>query len=101
MQRPTVLSLPAISFFFPSVRLILPVHITNEFAQPVFPLDVRLRLNSLIGIAHHSDQEINKHHHRHQHVNAEGELEEDGRPIGLHHFYLELFVCRLTEDGEE
>lgn len=77
------------------------MHISNELAQSIFPLDVRLRLYPLIGIAHHGDQEINKHHHRHQHVNAEGELEEDGRPSGLQRFYLELFVGRLTEDGEE
>jgi len=77
------------------------VHVSNELAQSVFPLDVRLSLYSLISIAHHGDQEINEHHHRHQHVNAEGELEENGRPLGLHCLYLELFVCRLTEDGEE
>jgi len=89
----------SLSLFLSSI--LLPVHISNEFAQSVFPLDIRLRLYSLIGIAHHSDQEINKHHHRHQHVNTEGKLEENGRPRGLHIFYLELFVCRLTEDGEE
>lgn len=78
------------------------MHISNELAQSIFPLDVRLCLYPLIGITHHSDQEINKHHHRHQHVNAEGELEKDGRPFRLYDpFCLELFVCRLTEDGEE
>lgn len=97
MQQPTVLSSHSLFFFF----VLLPVHISNELAQSIFPLDVRLRLYPLIGITHHGDQEINKHHYRHQHVNAEGELEEDGCPDGLHPFYLELFVGRLTEDGEE
>jgi len=77
------------------------VHVSNELAQSVLPLDVRLSLYSLVGIAHHGDEEINQHHYRYQHVNAEGQLEENGRPQGLHYLYLELFVRRLTEDGEE
>lgn len=90
-------------FFFPSrtVFFLLPYHVSNKLAQSVLPFDVRLSLYPLIGIAHHGDQEINEHHHRHQHVNAEGELEEDRRPLGLVKFYLEIFVCRLAEDGEE
>lgn len=97
MQQSTVLFV--LTFFLWCV--LLPVHISNKLAQSVFPLDVRLRLYPLIGIAHHGDQKINKHHHRHQHVNAEGELEENFRPKGLYWFYLEFSVCRLTEDGEE
>lgn len=88
-------------FFSRTVFFFLPVHVSNKLAQSVLPLDVRLSLYPLIGIAHHGDQEINKHHHRHQHVNAEGELEEARRPFGLVRFYLEFCVRRLTEDGEE
>lgn len=34
----------------------LPVHISDQFTESVFPLNVRLRLYPLVGVAHHGDQ---------------------------------------------
>lgn len=65
-------------------------------------------LNPLIGVGHHSNQQVDQHNHRHQHVNAEDYFEQILHPIGLSGFgdilylvHLRLFGCRLTEDGEE
>lgn len=40
-------------------------------------------LDTLIGIRHHSNEQINQHYDRDEHVNAEYDLKEDLRPEGL------------------
>lgn len=77
------------------------MHVSDQFTETVFPLNVRLRLYPLISVAHHGDQQINQHHHRDQHVHAEGQLEEHGGPLRLIVLDLELAVGGLAEDGEE
>ena len=77
------------------------MHITYKFTKSILPLNVRLGLDPLIGVAHHGDEEIDEHDHGHQHVDAEGQLEETGCPLGLILLDLELAVGRLTKDGEE
>lgn len=79
----------------------LPVHVTDQFTEPVFPFNVRLRLYPLISVAHHGDQQINQHHYRDQHVYAEGQLEEDRGPLRLIELDPQLVVGSLAEDGEE
>lgn len=77
------------------------MHVSYQFTESVFPLNVRLRLYPLISVAHHGDQQINQHHYRDQHVHAEGQLEEDRGPLRLIGLDFQLAVGRLAEDGEE
>lgn len=65
-------------------------------------------LNPLIGVRHHSNQEIDEDDDRHQHVNAKDNFEQIFGPIGLRLrgarnelVHLRLFGRGLAEDGKE
>lgn len=77
------------------------MHTTNQFAETVLPFDVRLCLNSLVGITHHSNEQIYENYDRNQHINSKCQFEEDGSPLWLIGFDLELAVGCLAEDSEE
>lgn len=34
----------------------LPVHISDQFTEPVFPFNIRLGLYPLVGVTHHGNQ---------------------------------------------
>lgn len=77
------------------------MHATNKFTKSILPLDVRLRLDPLVRVAHHGDEEVDQDDDRDEHVDPEGELEEPGGPLGLVRLDPELAVGGLAEDREE
>lgn len=77
------------------------MHTTYKFTKSILPLDVRLCLNPLIGVAHHGDEKIDQDNHGDEHVDPEGELEESSGPLGLIWLDPELTVSCLAEDREE
>lgn len=52
------------------------VHGPDEDGAAELPLLVRLRLDSLVGVGHHGDQQVDQHHQRDHQVDAEEQFED-------------------------
>ena len=52
-------------------RRIGPVHIPDQFSKTKFPFGIRVLLDPLIGVAHHSNQQVNENNGCHQKVEGE------------------------------
>ena len=51
------------------------VHITNKFRATKLPLDVGLRLDALVGVRHHGDEQVDQHDDGDDLVDAEYDLQ--------------------------
>lgn len=56
-------------------------HVPDQLGQTELPLGVTLGLNPLVGVGHHSNQEVDEHHHRHHLVDPEHNLARNERPV--------------------
>lgn len=78
------------------------MHVTNQLAQSVLPLNIGLSLYALISVAHHSNEEIDEYDYRHQHVNCENEFEQICFPVlGKVPWSAKAVVRRLTKYRKE
>lgn len=51
-RDPILVSLIRIRYTFAG----LPVHVSDQFTEPVFPFNIRLGLYPLVGVTHHGNQ---------------------------------------------
>lgn len=49
-------------------------HVSDQLGQSELPLGVALGLNPLVGVGHHSNQEVDEYYHRHHLVDPEYNL---------------------------
>lgn len=57
-------------------RCICPVHVSDQFGQSKFPLSVWILLDPLVGVTHHSNQEIDQNNGCDQQINSKYDLEQ-------------------------
>ena len=78
------------------------IHVANKFRSAELPLCVRLSLNTLIGVRHHGNEQVDEHDDRDHHINPENHLHDGFGKSGTQvHRWHEVWLHQSEQSEEQ
>ena len=78
-----------------------PIHVPKELRPSKLPLDVRLRLDALVGVGHHRDQQVDEDDEGDDEVDPEDGLHQCDGPQGVTVHRGQVLRLHEAKQGEE